>query len=502
MAGKKQLIEKNIFYSFFTRLITLILGIIVPRLLIVSYGSEVNGLLATVTQIFTYLALLEAGIGNSTTNALYNPLDTGDYEEANEVVSEARTYFRKISFIYGLSILAFAIIYPYLTKSTLSRSLITGIILLQGGANFINYYFTAVYTQLLTADGRGYVNHNLTFFASVLNNLIKIVLVLLGFSVIVVQVGYFAVSLVKAPITIGYCKKKYGWLKPYRTKSLARLHERSAFIVHEISTTIFNNTDVFIVSTFCSLAAASVYTVYNLVYSSLTSVLTTANNSLMFILGQNQYKGREKLIYSYDVYATLYSCVTFIVFTTAYILITPFVSLYTRGVEDINYIVTGLPLLFTAINIYSGIRATGALLITVSGHADATKNRSVLEAVINLGSSLILVNYFGIRGVLYGTILALVYRSNDIIIYANKEILKRSPLKEYKMIGIFLLGFVAIFYIKRHITLNISSYLSLVIYGIVILITVTLVYALLAFIANPSLASIIKNLIRKRLKKA
>ena len=70
------------------------------------------------------------------------------------------------------------------------------------------------------------------------------------------------------------------------------------------------------------------------------------------------------------------------------------------------------------------------------------------------------------------------------------------------MIGIFLLGFVAIFYIKRHITLNISSYLSLVIYGIVILITVTLVYALLAFIANPSLASIIKNLIRKRLKKA
>ena len=72
--AKQRTVIKNIIYSFGIRIIILILGFILPRLLITSFGSEVNGLLSTVTQIFAYLALLEAGIGNSAVNALYKPL--------------------------------------------------------------------------------------------------------------------------------------------------------------------------------------------------------------------------------------------------------------------------------------------------------------------------------------------------------------------------------------------------------------------------------------------
>ena len=201
-------------------------------------------------------------------------------------------------------------------------------------------------------------------------------LIYLGFSVIIVQLGYFLVSIVRAPFTVFYCKKKYPWLRSHKTKTVSRLHERKAFIIHEVSNTVFNNTDVFIISTFCSLAMASVYTVYNLVYASLTGLLSTANASLGFIMGQNQYKGEKILEKTYDIYRTLYTCVTFVVFTLAYLLIPSFITLYTRGVNDINYFVPGLAMLFTIINLSSGVRATGALLITVSGHADATKNRS------------------------------------------------------------------------------------------------------------------------------
>ena len=500
MSRKRVLVEKNILYNLVTKIVTLALGIILPRLIIISYGSEINGLLATVTQIFTYMALLEAGIGNSAINALYRPLEVSDHKEANEVVSEARTYFRKVSLLYGLCILLFAVIYPLMTNSILPKMLIVGIILLQGGANFINYYFTAVYNQLLTADGRRYITENLTFLAYVFNSLIKIILITKGFSVITVQVGYFIVSLIKAPITVYYCKKNYFWLKLYKTKSVSRLRERGAFIVHEISNTIFNNTDVFLVSTFCSLSSASVYTVYNLVYSSLNGLLTTANAGLGFILGQNQYKGKEILETTYDIYSSLYACINFIIFTVTYLLIIPFVKLYTQGVTDINYVISGLPMLFTTINLLSGVRATGALLITVSGHADATKSRSIAEAVINLGSSLILVNYFGIRGVLYGTILALLYRSNDIIIYANTKILNRSPLKEYRNIGIFALGFLAIAFIYSKIKLNITDYGMLIVYGFLYLVIVAVFFAILAVVINPDIIRVGMKFIREKRK--
>lgn len=61
-----------------------------------------------------------------------------------------------------------------------------------------------------------------------------------------------------------------------------------------------------------------------------------------------------------------------------------------------------------------------------------TQWRSILESTINIVASLACVFKFGIYGVLLGTIAALLYRTNDMIIYANKKILHRSPWKTYR----------------------------------------------------------------------
>lgn len=46
----------NIFITgLISQVIILLLGIVIPKLLIVSYGSEVNGLLSSIKQIFVYL---------------------------------------------------------------------------------------------------------------------------------------------------------------------------------------------------------------------------------------------------------------------------------------------------------------------------------------------------------------------------------------------------------------------------------------------------------------
>lgn len=70
----KKIIAKNIIVGFGGQLITIILGLVIPRIFIKSYGSDVNGLLSTITQIFTYMALLEAGIGQAARNALLSHL--------------------------------------------------------------------------------------------------------------------------------------------------------------------------------------------------------------------------------------------------------------------------------------------------------------------------------------------------------------------------------------------------------------------------------------------
>lgn len=484
---KSRLIIKNIFYSFGTRIIILVLGFVLPRLLITSFGSEVNGLLSTVTQIFTYLALLEAGIGNSAVNALYKPLKDNNYYRANEVINEARRYFQKVSFIYGLCVFVFAVVYPFCTHSSLEKFTIFWVIILQGLSSVISYYFSAIYTHLLTADGKRYINENITFVTYVISSVLKIVLIMNGFGVISVQLGFLVISIIKAPLLYFICKKKYNWLRKTKKSDKRYLKERGAFVVHEVSSTIFNSTDVFLISTFCNLTLASVYAVYNLVYSSLNTLLSTANGSLVFLLGQGQYEEHRDFIKLYDIYSLVYTGVSFIIFTIAYVLISPFVSLYTYGITDVNYLIPGMAFLFTFINLLSSIRATGSLLITVSGHAENTKNRSIAEAVINLTSSIILVNVFQVRGVLLGTVIALLYRANDIIIYANNKILKRSSWIEYKRIIVYFLLYALIFIITYYHPLNITSIKEFILLGMIATIGITFLFVIVAFITNYSL---------------
>ena len=68
----------NLLFSAFGQIVTIAFGVILPKLFIVSFGSEVNGLLSSVTQAFVYVNLLEAGVGTATLQALYGPIARKD----------------------------------------------------------------------------------------------------------------------------------------------------------------------------------------------------------------------------------------------------------------------------------------------------------------------------------------------------------------------------------------------------------------------------------------
>ena len=67
----KRKLYMNLIVSVFSNVVLLILSLIIPRLFLLQYGSDTNGLLTTLSQIFAYIALLEAGISQATLVQLY-----------------------------------------------------------------------------------------------------------------------------------------------------------------------------------------------------------------------------------------------------------------------------------------------------------------------------------------------------------------------------------------------------------------------------------------------
>ena len=65
---------KKIILNFFSGIgsfvIIAVMGIIIPKLTVISLGSSANGLLSSINQVLTYATLLEAGVGMASQQAV------------------------------------------------------------------------------------------------------------------------------------------------------------------------------------------------------------------------------------------------------------------------------------------------------------------------------------------------------------------------------------------------------------------------------------------------
>lgn len=470
---------RNIYIGIIGQLITLGFSIIIPRYFILSYGSEVNGLISSISQIYLYLSLLEAGIGTTTIQALYKPLSLNDRKSISGIISATNKYYNKIGIYYLVCVIMMSIIYPLVIKSTISKVTIMIIILLVGLKGTLNFFLSNKYKLLLQAEGRSYINILYTDIFKVICNVIKISMILCGMSIVIIYLAFAIVNVIEIIVYIIYIRKKYQWLDlklPPDTKSL---NQKNSVLIHQISSMIFYNTDIVLLTVFCDLQTVSIYALYNMIISMIYAMLSKIIAGITFIMGQTYYKNIKNYLKLNNTFEVFYTSLVFSLYLVVLIYIQPFMKLYTKGISDVNYIDKYLPLLFIAVKLLDSGRAASGNIINITGHFRSTRIRSIIESSINLLVSLVGVIHFGIYGVLLGTIVALLYRTNDMIIYANKIILKRSVKKTYLSWIINMIIFIILFGLNRLLNVDINNYGMLIAYSGVSAIIIIAIFAII-----------------------
>ena len=81
----------NTICSLANQLVIVICGFILPRMFLVSYGSAVNGLQASISQFLAFITLCELGVGAVVQSSLYKPLATKNELEISQIVCSAET---------------------------------------------------------------------------------------------------------------------------------------------------------------------------------------------------------------------------------------------------------------------------------------------------------------------------------------------------------------------------------------------------------------------------
>ncbi|MBQ9859403.1 MAG: hypothetical protein IJO76_01840 [Clostridia bacterium] len=468
----------NLMCSVGSMLVSIVLGMLLPRIILVKYGSEMNGLLNSVTQFISYLIVFEAGILEAATQALYKTVGNKDRPATNEILSAVHKNYQRIGVVYCLGLIGIAALYPlFVPVEELSWFQVFLIMFFSGLSNVVAFFFQAKYKILLTVDGRAYVFSNLTTLVTVLTNVLKIVLLLNGMKIYYVIMLSFLPSLIQTLYVSLYINKKYKWVDLSATPNHAALTQSKDAMVHQISGLIFSSSNTLILTLFCDLKVVSVYAVYTLVVGHLELLMDMPFNSCSFALGQMYNTNRERYKKLLDSMQVLFAAMLFSVFTITYRLLLPFVSLYTDGVTDAAYIDKWLPLLFVILGLLKHVRTPTRHTVKTAGHFRQTLPRSIAETAITVVASIIGVLFLGIHGVLLGTIIAVAWRTLDFIFYANKVILERSPKKDLWIFGANALLAIGIAVVLHCLPLEIASYLDFVKAGLLISPVVILLFA-------------------------
>lgn len=486
----------NLGMSMISQTVILVLGFVIPRIIMQSYGSDTNGLTSTITQIFTYMALLEAGISQATRNKLFKPIKEDNKEEISYWMSVSRRYFRRISAVYFAIVLVLAVLLPLVLNTSVGYWTIAFYIFFEGLTSVVSFYFINTWVSFLNSKGDTYVVNALTLLNKVLCYGVKIVLALFGFNIALIQVGYFLVSVLQVILYYMYMKKKYGWINYSLSVKNAVLPDRKSYIIIEIAWTIFSSTDMILLSIFVSTQLASVYSVYNLPIVALNGLLNAVYCALNYNLGISYHEDIEKYKKVHDMFNSIFIGAMTILMSVTYVLLIPFVKLYTKGVTDINYVYPMLPLLFCMVQLLSWNRFVSGNLFGVAGKIKSVEKISIIEALIKLILSIILIVSHGIVGALIATVVALPIKVIYCNYVADKVILKRPIVKTISILGVNWLLFAIVVVINPFLNLNIDSYLSFALYGGIVFVVISMISVLLNAIVNKDLLKI-KTILKK-----
>lgn len=492
---------KNMVFGFGGQFIIIILGIIIPRIMITSYGSDVNGLTSTVTQIFTYMALLEAGIGQAARNAMYKPITENNRKDFSYVVSVAQTYFRRITVYYGIGVIILSFIVPFIVKSQVPFYTIFLVVFFEGMSGVISFYFIQTQTIILTAEGRHYINSGVNVINKALSYVVKIVMAMLGINIAALQFAFFIITIGKVFFYRYYFRKNYNWIDYKAAPKSAKLVDRNSYIITEIAWTLFSSTDMIVLSTFVSTQMSSVYAVYNMVFSNLNVLLNAVYSGLSYMLGQSFHEDLNRYGKLHDMFTSVFLGSMTTLMCIAYILMIPFVRLYTRGVTDINYIYNSLPTMFALVQILSWSRYVSGNLTGLAGYAKQVSKISLIEALMNIILSIALVHSMGIVGVLMATVAALPLKVIYCVFLTEKKILHRSLRKTILILGVNYLMFAATVVANKFLVLNINDFLDFIVYGLIVSLVCGLVGISLNVLVNRDCVNIAVLLLKEKGRK-
>ena len=501
MRSKKAI--KNIITSIFQQIVTFVCGLIVPRAIIKTFGSSINGLISSISQFLSYITLLEAGIGPVVRAALYKPIAKKDKSEIEKILKASQRFFRILSMIFIVYLIILCFVYPLMVAKQFEAGFTVSLIIIIAISTFAEYFFGMVYKMYLQAEQKTYVTSIIQSMATILNAICVVVLIKMNASIQVVKLVSAFIFVLRPIMQNLYVKKKYN-INLKNVKEKYDLKQKWDGLAQHIAAIIHNNTDVAVLTIFTNTAEVSVYSVYYLVINGVKNIVQAFTGGVDASFGDMIAKKEKELLNkNFRTYEMFYYTVITIIYIITMIMILPFVEVYVKGVTDVNYYRPAFAIIFVISQLNNSIRTPYSGLTLAAGHFRETRNGAWVESFLNIIISLVLVVKVGMVGVIIGTLIATTVRTIEFIYHTSKYILERSKWDTVKRIVLLIVEFILIVPVGMYICskFQVTSYLNWIIMAIIVSIVVAIIVIIINIVVYRKDALAIVDILKRNFSK-
>ena len=442
MRSKKAI--RNVITNLILQFVVVVFGFIFPRIIISKYGSDVNGLVSSITNFLSYISLVEAGFGGIVQFMLYKPIAKKDNKKINDILAASQRFFGRVAIVFVFYVIALCFLYPTIINTSFEWLFTASLIVIISISTFAEYYFGWVYKVYLCAEQKKYIISLFSILTYVLNIVAIVIISRFDVSIQVLKLVSALLFVIRPILQNIYVRKKYRLDLKSGNKNYPIKQKWDALAQH-IAAVVHANTDVVVLTIFRSLSEVSVYAVYALVIGGIKRIVSMFYDSISSgfddLIARNE---KKKLNETFNAAESLFFTFIVIIFACTLSLITPFVEVYTKGITDADYIRPVFGYLMVIATLLHSIRLPYSSVTLAAGHYKQTRNGAIVECLVNIIVSIILVVNYGLVGVAIGTMVAMLIRTVEFIIHSSKYVLDRNILASIKKIMVLAIEIISI----------------------------------------------------------
>lgn len=402
---------RNLLFGVIAKIYNMLVPFLIRTAIIYILGMEYVGLNSLFTSILSVLNLAELGVGSALVFSMYKPLAEDDTEKICALMRLYKIYYRIIGTVILVIGMALTPFLPYLVKGDLPDGMNLYVLYyLNLGTTVLTYWLFAYKNCLLSVYQRNDISSKISLVVETVKYSLQFVVLFLTknyYAFLIVALVMGAVSNIATAIIVDkkYPQyKAYGKLPKEETKTINR-RVRDLF-TSKIGSVVVDSADTIVISSFLGLTALALYQNYFYIMNTVLGFITLITSSSLAGIGnsiiteteEKNFKDLKKLTFMFCWIGVFAVCC----FACLY---QPFMTLW---VGKDNLLPYSMVLTFC---VYFFVKQLNTLLNVykdASGIWHKDRFRPLVTALANLAMNLVMVQFWGLYGILLSTVLSML----------------------------------------------------------------------------------------------